>query len=788
MPESAQAVANLDQSPENSSPRQASGGVDTVILRRPFCPDGVIFGRSILERLLLACRRSGIKRLLLETGDHRIEEEARFLSHREGMDLTFIRSIAECSSLLHEETPVVLIQGNVVMTTAQFDKLIKCVASNSGGVAALEGADGAVIEAGPLNRLLASEEPKTSLGLSKEYPLAVTDPREGCRQAELKLARGLRLDTAQKDAPMARWVDRRISWRISYRLAGTSVTPNQVTIVSTAFGLVSAILFSFLGYWYGLAAALLFLVATTVDGVDGELARLKMVESRRGAQLDTLTDNLVHIALFAGIVIGSARAGSGATYLVLLALLLGGFFLCTLAGRRARSISRDQDWIAKIERLTGRDFAYILVLLAIFNCIYLFAWGAAVGTYVFAGVMWHLGSKQLKETSDTQSAPSHGVDDRASVGNLGLIAELEQFWQNLKATSWFRRSYGSIGKAVPLLLGAVFVAVMVCRVGPAQVWQTLAKVGWRIGIIVAMELLVHLTSARAWWRLYPSTTRRNVFRRLSLTYFAGTALNDITPGVPVGGDPFKAFALKEHVSMAVTTATLLSAKLAQALARMLFAIAGMVLAAHSLKIHLLPLRGLIIGFGLVGLGLAVFAFLQIRGFAGSARKLLRYSWFPRSWSERIGEALDHVDLHLSDLYKGRPFDFVASIGLVFVGLLIGVLQIWLLMRWIDIPCGWTSSLAIEALSVALAFALFAIPSSFGVQEGGKLLVFASLGLPLSAGLTVGLVFRIAALANLVVGFIAMAWLKTTLKKDDPYLAPSSAESIAAKNLAADSGE
>ncbi len=787
MPEPAQAVTNLIP-PESSYPDQSSPGVETAILRRPFCPEGVVFGRSILERIVLACRRSGVQRLLVESGDRQIEDEARLLSHREGLELRFFRSIEECSSPLHEDTPVAIIQGNLVMTTTQFDKLIKCVASNPGEVVALEGADGALIEAGPLSRLMASEEPKTRLRLSKDYPLAVTNPREGCREAELKLARGLRLETAEKDAPMARWVDRRISSRISYRLTRTSVTPNQVTLVSTAFGLLSALLFALPSYWYGLSAALLFLVATTVDGVDGELARLKMVESRTGAQLDTLTDNLVHIALFAGIVIGSARAGSGATYLILLALLLGGFFLCTLAGRRARSVSRDQDWIAKIERLTGRDFAYILVLLAVFNCIYLFAWGAAVGTYVFAGVMWHLGSKQLKAASAVQNAPRRQVDDTASIGNLGLIAELEQFWKNLKATSWFQRSSGSIGKAAPLLIGAVFVAVMVCRVGPAQVWQTLAKVGWRIGIIVAMELLVHLTSARAWWRLYPSATRRNVFRRLSLTYFAGTALNDITPGVPVGGDPFKAFALREHVSMAVTTATLLSAKLAQALARMLFAIAGMVLAAHSLKIHLLPLRGLIIGFGLVGLGLAIFAFLQIRGFAGSARKLFRYSWFPRTWSERIGEALNHVDLHLSDLYKGRPFDFVASIGLVFVGLLIGVLQIWLLMRWIDIPCGWTGSVAVEALSVALAFALFAIPSSFGVQEGGKLLVFASLGLPLSAGLTVGLVFRIAALVNLAAGFIAMAWLKTTLKKDEPYLAPSSAESIAANNLAADSGE
>jgi uncharacterized protein (TIRG00374 family) len=329
---------------------------------------------------------------------------------------------------------------------------------------------------------------------------------------------------------------------------------------------------------------------------------------------------------------------------------------------------------------------------------------------------------------------------------------------------------------------------MVYRVGATQVWLALSKIGWRIGIIVAMELLVQVSSARAWWRLFPLEARRSLFRRVNLTYLAGSAINDITPGVPVGGDPFKAFVLKEQVAIAVTTATLLSSKLAQAMARMLFAIAGIIIASQSLKIHFLPLKGLIIGFTLVGLGLAIFAFMQIRGIGNAAKALLRFAWLPQTWADRVVESLEKVDSHLSELYQGRIFDFVVSMGFVLAGLVIGVLQVWLLMRWIGIPCGWSGSLAVEALSIAFAFALFAIPSSFGVQEGGKLLIFASLGLPLSAGLTVGLVFRVTSLVNLALGFAAMIWLQTSSKRSEPYSAPASAESIAANSLAADSGE
>ena len=108
---------------------------------------------------------------------------------------------------------------------------------------------------------------------------------------------------------------------------------------------------------------MLFLAVTTVDGVDGELARLKLAESHAGAQLDIPTDNLVHVALFAGIMTGCYRASVSRSYLLLL----------VIAGRQARELSGEKQWTAKVEQVTGHDFAYLLVLLALVNRIYYFA-------------------------------------------------------------------------------------------------------------------------------------------------------------------------------------------------------------------------------------------------------------------------------------------------------------------------------------------------------------------------------------------------------------------------------
>ena len=162
-------------------------------------------------------------------------------------------------------------------------------------------------------------------------PFALNGRPEDREEAELRLARSIREDSAHKDAPMARWVDRRVSWRISYWLAAhTRVTPNMVTVANTIFGLSCAWMFSIPNYWVRLFAAIFFLISITLDGVDGELARLKMVESDFGGTLDVVTDNIVHAAVFVGLLVGCYRVEHSHAYLYLIPILLGGFTMCAI--------------------------------------------------------------------------------------------------------------------------------------------------------------------------------------------------------------------------------------------------------------------------------------------------------------------------------------------------------------------------------------------------------------------------------------------------------------------------
>ena len=342
-------------------------------------------------------------------------------------EVSFVSSLAQLLDAMPRTALCVAIRGNLAIAPSQLRSVLASHAARRGEVVELPvgKAPAGGIAVGPLDRLIkANVSGSVRIGPIGHLPYALEGRPDDVRAAELRLARDLRNESYAKDAPLARLLDRRLSWRISYLLAHTAVTPSQVTIASTALGMLSAWLFAQPRYWPRLVAAVLFLVSTTIDGVDGELARLKLQESRLGARLDTLTDNLVHLALFIGLMTGCYRASNSSAYLALLAILVGGFVACVVAGHRARRAGRgDRDWFEKLERLTGRDFAYLLLMLAIVNRIHFFGWGAAFGTYVFAAVLWYCAQRRASISVECFDE-SFVAQEQAE--NIGLLAELRE--------------------------------------------------------------------------------------------------------------------------------------------------------------------------------------------------------------------------------------------------------------------------------------------------------------------------------------------------------------------------
>lgn len=237
----------------------------------------------------------------------------------------------------------------------------------------------------------------------------LVDSRENdAGAAEEKLIGVLAAQTAQSDGFMARHFDRRISRFFSRKLVRTGITPNQVTLIGVSIGLTGALLLSLANYWAHLVGAMLFVFCVIVDGVDGEVARLKLMESRFGHYLDITTDNLVHVAVFAGIAFGLYNDSGNRLYLWALWFLLGGFAVAAVAVYQCikrvdpKTFKQSPKLVRLMKMLSNRDFAYLVLLLALIDHLEWFLLGAAVGTYLFAVGLWLLTSRPGKEAAQVQ--------------------------------------------------------------------------------------------------------------------------------------------------------------------------------------------------------------------------------------------------------------------------------------------------------------------------------------------------------------------------------------------------
>jgi phosphatidylglycerophosphate synthase len=111
----------------------------------------------------------------------------------------------------------------------------------------------------------------------------------------------------------ARWLNKPLSTRLTRALlARLPVTPNQITLVAAAVGLLGCALIASGQYTAVVAGFVLEHVQSVLDGCDGELARVRFQQSALGAWLDTAADDLLSALLPLSVGVSVRAAGGGA--------------------------------------------------------------------------------------------------------------------------------------------------------------------------------------------------------------------------------------------------------------------------------------------------------------------------------------------------------------------------------------------------------------------------------------------------------------------------------------------
>lgn len=177
-------------------------------------------------------------------------------------------------------------------------------------------------------------------------------------------------------------------------------SPNAITIMATIVGLVAAAGFALGNYAAGVGAALLFQFAAVIDCSDGEVARLTFTDSPFGAWLDIALDNVVHMAIFAGIAVGAYRH-EAANDQAWLPIALGAIAIFTNAVsfslvNKAQKIKTANEWKTPLhaawsefmlKNIASRDFSVVVFLFALLGRLDAFLWLAAIGSLGFAAAM-----------------------------------------------------------------------------------------------------------------------------------------------------------------------------------------------------------------------------------------------------------------------------------------------------------------------------------------------------------------------------------------------------------------
>jgi phosphatidylglycerophosphate synthase len=188
------------------------------------------------------------------------------------------------------------------------------------------------------------------------------------------------------DSPIIdRYIIRKISGFITGFLVRTSVTPNQVTVISLIYGLIAAVIFSFGGHTHTITAGLIFFLCIVFDQCDGEVARIKNMETEFGRSFDIIVDSIVSAAIVAGITFALYKAsGSGFHIIIGLLAIIGisiSIFLATYLGKENKTDTGTQEML---DKLNNKDFFYIIMLASvIFNQMIWFLLIMAVGTNIY---------------------------------------------------------------------------------------------------------------------------------------------------------------------------------------------------------------------------------------------------------------------------------------------------------------------------------------------------------------------------------------------------------------------
>lgn len=284
--------------------------------------------------------------------------------------------------------------------------------------------------------------------------------------------------------------------------------------------------------------------------------------------------------------------------------------------------------------------------------------------------------------------------------------------------------------------GVGALVALVLWTGAAPIGRAFEAAGWGVALVCLLRVVAVAAAGLGWFALFPpglSPARLTCVWIRFLREGANALLPIAQAGSVIGA---RTLALR-GTSPALSAASVIVDVLVQAVTQSLFALLGLATLAAMEKGGSVA-KTAAIAIVCVIPALSGFYFLQRPAGRRLVTALLTRLAGEREWLS-FG-AIDALYDRLETLYANRGG--LLRAGVIHSGVwLFGALEVWAVLAFMGLPCGYGEALVIESLMQAVRGAAFAIPGALGAQEAGLVGLCAIFGVPAEAALAMSLIKR-----------------------------------------------
>ncbi len=321
-------------------------------------------------------------------------------------------------------------------------------------------------------------------------------------------------------------------------------------------------------------------------------------------------------------------------------------------------------------------------------------------------------------------------------------------------------------RVVFLLLGIIILILLFRSFGVQKFINDISLLGWRFLIIVALFIFNNISLTYAWKVLINYPVKAHKFLKLVLARIAGDSTSSINALGAIAGEPIKALFMKDDIPLNAGLASVVLDRIIHSFANTLVVLTGIVFSFFVLDIPAWILTCFLMIVAITCILIIIILKKQKNGFIKYLIKKIPDKISSKFLNEARLKKIKEIDKEISFILSGRESlkRFYISLTAGYISILtIGTLEVYLIIKFIDINISIINSMFVYIFSFFITSAVFFMPGNIGTSEASYSLALQFLGYDPAIGLTVGIIKRLRSFVWAGIGMLILFY--GSLKKE-----------------------